>query len=321
MSQSMSKKTLGSSDIELTPIGMGAWQFSEGKFFNGFIWEELSKENTETIIATAIDEGINWFDTAEAYGLGRSEQGLSAGLQKKGVQDEDIRIATKWFPLLRFASNIPKTIDTRMEKLSPYSIDLYQIHHPWSFSFPKTQMKKMAEIADLGKIRTIGVSNFSASKMRHAFEELEKFGYPLVSNQVKYNLMERDIETNGLLDTAQELGITIIAYSPLEMGLLTGKFHENPDLIKSRPFFRRRMLKSKLEESQELINLFNQIADERGVTCSQVALNWLISYHDGIMAIPGASKPSHVKDNAGTMRFELSREQLNAIDEVAYAFM
>ena len=321
MTEKIKQRKLGTSDISITPIGLGAWQFSEGKSFTGLFWDPLSVEQTNSIIEKAIAEGINWFDTAEMYGGGKSERGLSAGLQEAGVKDDDIRIATKWWPLFRFARNIRKTIDTRLDNLSPYSIDLYQIHQPYSFSFTRSEMNAMADIADQGHIRTIGVSNFSADKMRTAFEELEKRDYPLVSNQVKYSLLERDIESNGILDTAKELGITIIAYSPLEQGLLTGKFHDQPELLDNRPFIRKRLLKRRINESEKLVVLLQQIAEEIDATASEVALNWLINYHDNVVAIPGASKDYHVEQNANAMRFELSSEQMSAIATASEQFI
>lgn len=308
-------RKLGKSEIKITPIGMGAWQFSEGKSFTGLIWSPLSKAMTNKIIETAVAEGINWFDTAEMYGGGKSEEALAAGLQHAEIADKNIRIATKWWPLFRFARNIKKTIEERKAKLNPYTIDLYQVHQPWSFSFTSSEMDAMADIADDGHIRSIGVSNFNASKMESAYEHLDARGYPLVSNQVKYSLLDRSIERNGILDKAKELGMTIIAYSPLEMGLLTGKFHDNPELLDDRPIFRRWSLRRKTSNTQDLIDLLKQIGEELEATPTQVALNWLISYHENVVVIPGASKPKHVEQNAGAMRINLTTEQLNAIEE------
>jgi aryl-alcohol dehydrogenase-like predicted oxidoreductase len=158
--------------------------------------------------------------------------------------------------------------------------------------------------------------------MRESFEELENRGYPLVSNQVKYSLLDRSIEADGILDAAKELGITIIAYSPLEMGLLTGKFHADESLLKSRPFFRRWSLSRKIEESQALIDLLKSIADEADATPAQVALNWTVTYHgDTVVAIPGASKVSHVDQNAAAMELDLTKEQMSAIEEETQQFI
>ena len=314
-------RNLGKSDIKITPIGLGAWQFSEGKAFNGMFWDPLDMETTNAIVKTSLDHGINWIDTAEYYGKGASERGVSKALQAAEKKAGDVKIATKWFPLFRFARNIPKTIHKRLENLNPYPIDLYQIHQPFSFSFTKTEMKYMAQIADQGLIKSIGISNYSANKMATAFEELEQLNYPLVSNQVKYSLLDRAMETNGTMDKAKDLGMTLIAYSPLEQGLLTGKFQDDPSLLDSRPFIRRRILKRKLESSRDLVDLLKQIAEEKQATPAQVALSWTINYNKHVVAIPGASKTSHAEHNAESMSVKLSKEQLNVIEEKSQLFL
>jgi aryl-alcohol dehydrogenase-like predicted oxidoreductase len=154
--------------------------------------------------------------------------------------------------------------------------------------------------------------------MRKAHAVLAKRGIPLASNQVKYNLLARNIEDNGVLDAAKELGITIICYSPLEMGLLSGKFHKDPNLLHSLPRGRRSALGKKIETSRPLINILDTIATTRGLTVSQVALNWLINSHgDTVVAIPGASKPGHAHESAGAMRFTLAADEMERIDQAS----
>ena len=205
MDKNIKKIKLTGTDIEVTPIGLGVWQFAGGHGFNRFIWNnEIPEETRIGIVKAALDGGINWFDTAEAYGGGRSERNLSRALQSLGKKDEEVLIATKWQPMPRFASNIPKTIKNRIAALDPYSIDLYQIHQPTSFSTTKAQMNAMADILEQGKIRSIGVSNFSKNKMIKAHEALKERGLSLVSNQVHYNLLHRKIEKNGVLEAAKE---------------------------------------------------------------------------------------------------------------------
>jgi aryl-alcohol dehydrogenase-like predicted oxidoreductase len=182
-------------------------------------------------------------------------------------------------------------------------------------------MNAMADLVEAGKIRSVGVSNFNVQMMRRAHEALVKRGMALTSNQVRYNLLDRKIESNGILDVAKELGVTIIAYSPLEFGLLTGKFHQNPELIKSRPFVRRRMMQSKLESSRELVAEVEKIAEVHGVTASQVALNWVIHFNgDAVVAIPGASKVRHAEQNVGAMTFALTDEELARLDGLSKQF-
>jgi len=232
-----------------------------------------------------------------------------------------VKIATKWSPIFRSANSIRKTIDKRLEYLDGFAIDLHQVHNPASFSSPEAEMNAMADLIDAGKIRSVGVSNFSAAYMQRANDALRERGYRLASNQVKYSLLDRRIETNGVLDTAKKLGVTIIAYSPLEMGLLSGKFHQDQELINSRPYVRRQILKRKLEGSRPLITLLSKIAREYEATTAQIALNWLIHYHgDTIVAIPGASKVSHAVESAAAMNFKLSDQEMTQIEELSRSY-
>ncbi|MFC1946777.1 aldo/keto reductase [Chloroflexota bacterium] len=222
------KRQLGSTEIEITPVGLGCWQFC-GSGFGRLYWNSTPQDEVNNIVKSAVDGGINWFDTAEAYGSGKSEQALSTALVKAGKSNGEVVIATKWLPVLRTAKNITRTVSKRQSFLSPFEIDLYQIHFPGSFSSIETQMHAMATLVKEGKIVSVGVSNYSAEQMRQAHAALKKHGLPLASNQVRFNLLDRIVEKQGVLDTAKELGITIIAYSPLAQGLLTGKFHKNPN--------------------------------------------------------------------------------------------
>lgn len=317
-----SLRKLGHSTIEITSVGLGAWQFSEGKGFHGFIWKGLSAETTDAIVQAALAGGINWFDTAELYGNGRSEIALSRSLQQAGKQNGDVVIATKWNPNFRTAASILKTFPQRAQNLAPFAIDLHQIHNPASFSSPETEMEAMAALLEEGKIKAAGVSNFNAKTMRRAHQRLQEFGYALSANQVKYSLLDRKIESSGVLETAKELGITIIAYSPLEMGLLTGKFHNNPDLLQNIPVGRRLALRRSLDKSRPLMVILEAIAANHGVTPAQVALNWLIHFHgETVVVIPGASKPRHATESAGAMQFQLTSAEMARIDEASRAFL
>lgn len=315
-------RPLGRTGIRIAPIGLGAWQFSEGKGGARGSWSPLTPETTDEIVRTALEAGINWFDTAELYGFGRSERGLSRALQKAGKEDGDIVMATKWNPLLRTARSITKTIEKRLEALSPFSIDLHQVHFPASFSSIESEMHAMADLIEAGKIRAAGVSNFSARQMRRAHEALISRGFLLASNQVKYSILDRKIESNGILDTARTHGITIIAYSPLEMGLLSGKFHKDSSLLRSRPMVRRSRLKRMIETSRPVINALEEIAMAHSATVSQVALNWLVNFYgESVVTIPGATKPHHARESAGALEFTLSRADMERIDELSRCFL
>ncbi|MHA2295933.1 MAG: aldo/keto reductase [Candidatus Hodarchaeales archaeon] len=317
----MRYRTLGKTDIQITPIGQGVMQMSGGSRFGNIMFPPITEQDANNIIKTAIDNGINWFDTAEAYGFGASERNLSRGLQAADIKDEEVVIATKWMPMMRWAGSIKKTIDKRIENLHPYTIGLHQIHMPFSFSSLKSQLNNMADLVEEGKIRSVGVSNFSAKQMRKAHEVLEKRGIPLASNQVNYNLLKRNIEKNGVLDTAKELGMTIICWGPLHSGLLTGKFHSEPELLNSKDRMRRRSFSKKLEKSQPLIDELARIAERYNATVSQVALSWLVNYQgEKVVAIPGATKASQSQLNGQTMSINLSTEELTSIAELSEEF-
>jgi aryl-alcohol dehydrogenase-like predicted oxidoreductase len=179
-------------------------------------------------------------------------------------------------------------------------------------------MNAMADLVEAGKIRSIGVSNFSAKMMCKAHAVLARRGVSLASNQVKYNLLARDIEDNGVLDAAKKLGITIICYSPLEMGLLSGKFHNDPNLLRSRPRGRRNAIGKKIEASRPLIDVLSKIAEAHGATVSQVALSWLVTFSgEMVVAIPGASKPKHAEESAGAMKIALTSDEMERIDHIS----
>jgi aryl-alcohol dehydrogenase-like predicted oxidoreductase len=313
----LKQRRLGQSDIMISPLGLGCWQFSRGQGLGGKYWAFLPDADVREIVRISLEGGINWFDTAEAYGKGESERTLARALRALGKSPGDVIIATKWRPLLRTAGSIAETVDTRLANLDGFPIDLHQIHNPYSFSSIKAQMGAMARLVRNKKIRAIGVSNFSAQQMRKAHKELEALGLRLVSNQVRYNLIQREIESNGVLDTAKELGISIIAYSPLAQGLLSGKFHDDPDLIKRRPGFRKYMRAFKrkaLERTRPTIELVRELARKYDATPSQVALNWLVNFHgDTVVAIPGATSSAQARENVRSLTFALSPDDAHRI--------
>ena len=315
------KRTLGKTDIQITPIGLGMMEFSGGGGLLGAVFPVIPQEEKNAIVKAALEGGINWFDTAEMYGGGVSERSLATALKAAGAPDGQVVVATKWLPLLRTASNIPRTIHNRLHFLDGYSIGLYMVHQPWSFSSPEAEMKAMADLVAAGKIRSVGVSNFSADRLRRAHKALQARGLPLAVNQVRYSLLHREIETNGILDTAKELGVTIIAYTPLASGLLTGKYHKNPKLLERQPGFRRGMLQRNLEASRPLVVAMEEIAARYSATPAQVALNWVIHFQgETIVTIPGATRVHQAQESAGAMRFRPSEDELARLDELSRTY-
>ncbi len=255
------------------------------------------------------------------YGAGVSERSLATGLKAAGKSDSDVVITTKWQPIFRTAGNIPHTIGNRLHFLDGYSIGNYMVHQPYSFSSPEAEMNAMADLVEAGKIRSVGVSNFNPARMRRAHAALAKRGLPLAVNQVRYSLLSREIETNGILDTAMELGVTIIAYTPVARGLLTGKYHKDPALLARTPGWRRASMKRNLERTRPLINVMDEIASNHGATIAQVALNWLIYFKgEMVVTIPGATKVHQAEESAGAMNFRLTDDEMKRLDEESRKF-
>jgi aryl-alcohol dehydrogenase-like predicted oxidoreductase len=154
--------------------------------------------------------------------------------------------------------------------------------------------------------------------MRRAHAALAKRGFPLAVNQVRYSLLHREIETNGILDTARELGVTIIAYTPVARGLLTGKYHKDPGLLEHMSGWRKASMQRNLERTRPLIKAMDEIATRYEATIAQVALNWLINFNGEIVVtIPGATKVRQAEESAGAMKFRLSDDEMARLDEVS----
>ena len=276
---------LGRSDIFISPMGVGtlAW----GNKMWGYGKGDYTDADLRDAFKISLEAGINFFDTAELYGFGRSEKILGGFLKTEAVSKEKpIIVATKFFPF-PFRLNrqcLQKALRRRLIRLELNSVDLYQVHWPLPPIPIETWMEGLAQAISLGLTRTAGVSNFNPQQMRRAHAALAQRGIQMVSNQVKYSLLDRQVERNGLMALCQELGITLIAYSPLEKGMLTGKYTPS-----NRPAGNRRQRYSStyLEQIQPLINLMREIGQSyAGKTPAQVALNWTIC--KGTVPIPGA---------------------------------
>jgi aryl-alcohol dehydrogenase-like predicted oxidoreductase len=310
--------TLGSTDIAVTPVGLGCWQFSRSRGLAGGYWDALPQETVRAIVEASLEGGINWFDTAEVYGNGASEESLAEALRALGVERERFVIADKWFPAFRFAPSIEKTFPAREKALGGISIDLHQIHQPFSFSSVEKQIAHMAALVGQGRIRAVGVSNFNADRMRRAHARLATDGLFLASNQMRYSLIDREIERDGVLEAADELGVSIIAYSPLAQGILTGKFHGGDD-IRARRGPRKWLKRFKpegLEATRPLVEELEAVAAAHQATAAQVALAWATQRHgQRIVAIPGASSVSQARSNAQALSVTLSAEELDRLGD------
>jgi aryl-alcohol dehydrogenase-like predicted oxidoreductase len=191
-------------------------------------------------------------------------------------------------------------------------VDLYQIHWPFPPYPVETWVEEIAKVAREGLTRAVGVSNFDKNQMQRAYSVLQRFDLPLTSNQVEYNLLNRRIEKNGLLDRCKDLGIRLIAYSPLAKGLLTAKYDpHNPP-----PGVRGNGAVGKLQHIQPLIDLLKGIGKiHNDKTPAQVALNWIIC--KGALPIPGAKTGKQATENSGAIGWRLTTEEINLLDEMS----
>jgi aryl-alcohol dehydrogenase-like predicted oxidoreductase len=311
-------RELGQTGIRVSPIGLGVMQFSGAQGMYRMMMPDIPQQEKNKIIQAALDGGINWFDTAELYGSGRSEQSLAAALKAAGKQNDEVVVCTKWWPLFRTARSIPRTIDERLRFLDGYAIDLYMVHNSFSFSSVEAEMHAMADLVEAAKIRSVGVSNFNAAQMERAQSTLQKRGLSLAVNQVHYSLLHRKIEHNGVLQAAKDLGVTIVCWGPLGSGLLSGKHHRNPEILAHSPPGKRLRLGRAIENSRPVVEELEKLAEKYKATPAQVALNWLIHFNgETVVAIPGASKVKQAAESAGAMSFKLNEEELAHLDEVS----
>ena len=294
-------------------MGLGAWQCGDRVVWQyGHGYGE--KEVHEAFLA-GLDEGIRFVDTAEIYGGGRSERLLGQFLKET---DQPVLVATKFFPLpWRFRKNaLPRALKGSLARLGLESVDLYQIHWPTPLMSIDRMMEGLAECVKSGLTRTVGVSNFSQTQMLAAYSSLARHNIPLASNQVHYSLLNRSVEKNGTLARSKELGIRLIAYSPIEMGLLSGKYSvDSPP-----PGVRSRNYTGLLPKIGPLLKLMTEIGqDHGGKSNAQVALNWVIC--KGTLPIPGAKNAEQAQANAGALGWRLTEEEVARLDETSHKIL
>lgn len=307
----MRTATLGKNDLTVSALGIGTWAWGDKLFWN--YGKSYSSAEVKAAYLAAMDAGITFFDTAEVYGLGESESLLGQFMQQ---DSRPAQIATKFGPLpWRFsAQSVHEAVTASLKRLQLTKVDLYQVH--WPFTFLLTQeslMNALADEVERGRIGAIGVSNYSASQMREAHQILAKRGIPLAVNQVQYSLLHRKIETNGVLTAARELGVIILAYSPLAQGLLTGKYTSTNSPDGARRLDARFSAKG-LEKIAPAIEILRLLGSHYQKTPAQVALNWLIAKET--IPIPGAKNARQAVENAGALGWKLLPDEIAQLDAV-----
>ena len=289
-------------------IGLGAWQWGDRVVW-GYGQTHTDKEIRESFDAS-LNLGVRFVDTAEIYGSGYSERLLGSISERnrstRAGGDQILSVAVAVDKRI-----YPARIERKFGTPGPGSQwILYQIHWASPLMSPETMMEGMVECVKRGWTRTVGVSNFGQKHMLRAYSTLAQHGIPLASNQVHYSLLNREVEKNGTLARCKELGIRMIAYSPLEKGLLTGKYtSENPP-----PGVRGSQYAELLKKLPPVIKLLQEIGLNHGdKTVSQVALNWLIC--KGALPIPGAKNVKQAELNAGGAGWRLTEEEVAKLDE------
>jgi aryl-alcohol dehydrogenase-like predicted oxidoreductase len=295
----------------VAPLGVGTWQWGDRYWrFGG----EYALPDVEEAYRASREAGIDFFDTAEIYGRGQSESILGALV---GRDQGSVVVATKFAPLpTRWtARHVAQALDASLTRLGLPRVDLYQIHWPYTLMRIDMLMNALADQVEAGKVRAVGVSNYSARQMRQAHAVLARRGIPLASNQVHYSLLHRAPEKSGVLTACRELDVRLIAYSPLEQGILTGKYHHGTRPPGGFRGVRGAYRPSALRASLPLIQRLETIgAAHAGKTPSQVALNWLM--RQGALPIPGAKTGKQAVANAGAFGWDLTDEEFAQLDKL-----
>lgn len=308
----MLRRPLGSTGATVSAIGLGCMGMSE------FYGPRDDQQSLETL-AAALDEGIDFLDTADMYGLGHNEELLGRFLEGRR---ERVVLATKFGivrnaeePTGRRIDNSPQYIrracEASLRRLRIDTIDLYYAHRRDQSVPIEEAVGAMAELVKAGKVRHLGLSEVSPETLRRAHAV-----HPIAAIQSEYSLWTRDPERQ-MLATCRELGVTFVAYSPLGRAALTGAVKDGQtfapgDFRRSNPRFQGEALQSNLRLVQGLTDL----ARRRGVTSGQIALAWLLAKDPHVVAIPGTKRPEYVRENAAAARISLSAEEVEALDRL-----
>jgi aryl-alcohol dehydrogenase-like predicted oxidoreductase len=314
----MKKRKLGWTDLELTTIGLGTWAMGGGDW--SFSWGPQDDEESKAAILHALDKGVNWIDTAPAYGLGHAEEVVSEAV--KGLAQKPI-IATKcgisWTEERKTVrelkkGNIGREVDESLRRLGVEVIDLYQIHWPEPDAAIEQAWQEIADAIKAGKVRYAGVCNFSAEQLKR----IQPI-HPVASLQPPYSMIERGVEDVGLLYYCGRNNIGVIPYSPMQKGLLSGKFSRKR--VEELPADDHRLRDPNFQEPRLSANLaladgLEPIARKHGKTVAQVSLAWVLRRPEVTAAIAGARRPSQIEETVVAGDWELPREDIAAIDSL-----
>jgi aryl-alcohol dehydrogenase-like predicted oxidoreductase len=312
----MQTRKLGYSDLHLTPVGLGAWAIGGGD--NPYGWGAQDDADSIATIRRALDLGINWIDTAAGYGKGHSEQVVGKAIAGRR---HEVSVATKcgilWKPdgsdiygHLK-ADSIRREVEDSLRRLNVEVIDLYQIHWPLPDEDVEEGWGTIAELVKEGKVRYGGVSNFSVAQLKRVQPI-----HPVASLQPPYSMLVRDVEKE-LLSFCAANDIGVIVYSPMQAGLLTGKFTQERVASLPEDDWRRRsphFQEPQLSANLALIEGLRPIAERNGRTLSQLAIAWVLRRPELTGAIVGARRPSQIEETVAAGAWKLSKEDIAEMD-------
>lgn len=304
--------TLGKNGLAVSPLCIGTWAWGDKLFWN--YGDGYGEEQLQAAFSAALDAGVTFFDTAEVYGLGLSEQFLGQFMKQTS---QKLQIATKFGPLpWRWDSkSVSEALTASLQRLQVDRIELYQVHWPFAFFLSQeTLMNTLADELKRGRIGAVGVSNYSAAQMREAHQILAARGVPLAVNQMRYSLLTRQIEGNGIYQTARDLGVTILAYSPLAQGLLTGKYTPSQHPTGARSIDPR-FSQDGLKRIVPVLSILREIGEKYNRTPAQVALNWLIA-QGNVIPIAGVKNAAQVKENVGALGWQMTQDEIAELEKI-----
>ncbi|PKY49191.1 aldo/keto reductase [Rhizophagus irregularis] len=304
-------RELGKTGVKIPAIGLGCMGMSE------FYGSADEQENIK-VLNRAIDIGCTFWDTADLYGSGANEILLSKVLKERR---NEVFICTKFafsrgpngeFKISGKPEYVRQACDNSLKRLGVICIDLYYQHRVDPNTPIEDTVGALAELVKEGKIKYIGLSECSAESLRRAYKV-----HPIAAVQMEYSPWTLDIETNGVLEACRELGVTIVAYSPLGRGFLTGKYKSLDDFEPND--YRRgvpRFQGENFNKNLEIVHKFDEFASKKGVTTGQLCLAWVIAQGDDFVTIPGTRKIKYLEENFEARKIHLSSEELSEIRKI-----
>ncbi|KAG0168311.1 hypothetical protein DFQ28_009153 [Apophysomyces sp. BC1034] len=300
--------------IRVPPIAVGTWQWGDTDFWD---WTPEAEQDAKEAFDTAHELGVPFYDTAEVYGKGESEREIKRFREHYSDDEKEKQvIATKFFPekdRVQYPDVLLSALKDSLARLGMQKADLYQIHMPIHDASIEVVADALADAYDAGLVKTVGVSNYSADEVKRMHAALKKRNIQLASNQISFSLIRTIPEKANIIKTCHDLGVAVLAFSALGMGLLTGKYSAEGPFPKPRDVFFDKLDKPQL---RRLLATLKGLAEKYEKPQSAIALNWCMM--KGTIPLAGARKASHVRQNDTALGFALSEEDIAALDKDSF---